>query len=485
MIRRAAPSLCLAVMLSACVAGPTYKAPPVAASLPQHFAGAEALPAASAPEPAQRAWWALFHDPILDELEERALAGNPGLAIAEARVRGARASLRLERANGLPRVNPQLSTIQAHLPGVDLNQGGQASGAADNDFDFYNAGFDASWEVDLFGGQRRRVEASRATLGAIEADSADARLTLTADVAMAYAELRERQQRIALAQADAVLRHKSLALLDQRFDRGAASPLDVQTMRAMVETADAELPPLRAEAQARIDALAILTGGMPGTLDPTLSAPSALLSPPAAVQVDDPASLLRRRPDIRAAERRLAAETARIGVARAARFPRVRLLGVIGLGGSDPSDLGDIDKVAVLAAPALQWDILDFGRGLARVRSAEAKRDEAEAAYRKTVLSALRDAQDALARFGQRRLALAALVRASDAAGKARSLTRQRYDAGTVTLLDVNESERQAIAAEQRLATARALLSIDFIALQKALGLGYLPPSQPGDGPQG
>ncbi len=214
---------------------------------------------------------------------------------------------------------------------------------------------------------------------------------------------------------------------------------------------------------------------MPGSLDTILAPVAAIPLPPAAVAVSDPATLLQRRPDIRAAERRLAADSARIGVARAARFPRVQLFGIIGLGGSDPSDMFDLDKVAVLAAPTLQWDLLDFGRGAARVGQAQAKRDEAEAVYRRTVLVALRDAQDALSRFGQRRMVVATLGRARIAADRTATLTRQRFDAGTVTMLEMHEADRQLIAAEQRLTSATAALSLDFIALQKALGLGWAP----------
>ena len=472
MLSRSVPPLLFLGALAGCVAGPAYEGPPTAtgsAAIPARFAHAEAAsPEAVAPA----AWWTAFNDPILDDLESRALAGSPDIAAAGARVRTARAALRIERANALPNSNAQLSTIQAHLPGVQINQNNGSGSSGDDNFDFYNAGFDASWEIDLFGGQHRKIEAARASLAAIEADAADARLSLTAEVAMAYAELRDRQQRIALAHADSDIQHRSLALLEQRFGRGAVSTLDVERMRAMVETGDADLAPLIAEAESRANALAILTGAAPGSLDAMLAPVASVPLPPAAVAVGDPGALLQRRPDIRAAERRLAAETARIGVARAARFPQVRLFGIVGLGGSSPSDIGDFDKVALLAAPTLQWDVLDFGRGAARVRQAEGKRDEAEAAYRETVLAALRDAQDALTRFGQRRLAVASLARASAAAERAVTFTRQRFDAGTITMLDLYMVEREALAAQQRLVASRALLARDFIALQKALGLG-------------
>lgn len=479
MASRPLPLLLLLGALAGCAVGPDYKGPPpvvAAGALPAQFAHAEQL-SAEAPGPGR--WWSAFNDPVLDQLEARALAGSPDIAVAEARVRAARAALRIEKTNALPRVSAQLSTIQAHLPGVQIDQSnGSGSGnSRDDNFDFYNAGFDASWEIDLFGGQQRKIEAARASLAAIEADAADARLSLTADVAMAYTELRDRQQRIALARTDSQLQHRSLGLLEQRLGRGTVSPLEVDRMRVMVETGDADLAPLLAEAESRANALAILTGAAPGALDGLLAASAPVPLPPAAIAIGDPGALLQRRPDIRAAERRLAAETARIGVATAARFPRVRLFGIVGLGGSSPSDVTDLDKVALLAAPTLQWDALDFGRGAARVRQAEAKRDEAEAAWRKAVLAALRDAQDALTRFGQRRAALASLARADAAAEHAATLTSQRFGAGTVTMLEMQDAKRQAIATQQRLVAARALLAMDFIALQKALGLGWQSPT--------
>jgi NodT family efflux transporter outer membrane factor (OMF) lipoprotein len=475
MLFRSASPLLLLASLAGCAVGPNYKGPPATVAsggIPAQFAHAGQTAA-----PAPGRWWAAFSDPTLDELESRALAGSPDVAVAEARVRAARSALRIEKTNALPRTDVQLSTIQSKLPGVELSQNRNGSGKQDDNFDFYNAGFDASWELDLFGGQHRKIEAARASLAAVEADAADARLSLTADVAMAYAELRDRQQRIALARADSEIAHRSLALLEQRLDRGTVSPLDVDRMRVMVETADADLAPLLAEAESRANALAILTGAAPGALDSLLSAAAPVPLPPASVAVGDPAALLQRRPDIRAAERRLAAETARIGAATAARFPRVRLFGIVGLGGSSPSDITDLDKVALLAAPSLQWDVVDFGRGAARVHQAEARRDEAEALWRKTVLAALADAQDALTRFGQRRAALASLARANAAAEHAATLSSQRFEAGTVTLVEMQEAQRQAIAVEQRLVSTRALLAMDFIALQKALGLAWQSPS--------
>jgi outer membrane protein TolC len=189
--------------------------------------------------------------------------------------------------------------------------------------------------------------------------------------------------------------------------------------------------------------------------------------------VGDPASLLQRRPDIRAAERNLAAATAKIGAAEAARFPRLSFMGIIGIGGTKLSDLGHLDDFAALVAPQLSWSFLDFGRNRARVAQAEGARDEAEAQYRAAVLAALRDAEDALSRFRNRRAAVATLARSEESAAQSVQLNAQRYQAGTITLVSYLDVQRRHLASEQQLSTAKANLTNDFVAIQKAMGFGW------------
>lgn len=447
-----------------------YKGPPAVPVAAGSFVRAEQDMAG---QPAAGPWWRSFNDPVLDDLIARALSANPDIAIAEARIRSARSTLKIERAATKPGINAQTSTIQAHLPGVDLGQSNNGAANGNDDyFDFYSAGFDASWEIDLFGGGRAKIAAARAGLAAVQADAAAARMSLSADVAMAYIGYRDLQRRIALARQSSDLQHGSLKLIEQRHGRGASSTGDLERARAEAAFGDADLLPLLGEADRHRNALAVLTGAAPGSLDALLSPVAPLPLPPAAVAVGDPTALIARRPDIRAAERRLAMEYSRIGVAKAARLPRIRLLGLIGLGGASPADLVDLDSFAALAAPTLQWNLIDFGRGKAGVRRAEAARDEAEAQYSKTVLNALRDAEDSLARFSRRRQMVASLARAQAAAGRAADFAQQRYTAGTGTLIDANEAARRRIDADQKLATASAGLSMDFVAIEKALGLG-------------
>lgn len=467
-------------LLAACTVGPDYKGPTSAgaANPPAAFARADADIASQAPQAA--AWWTALGDPVLDELEKRALAGNPSVAVAQARLAQARSALGLERANSAPKANASAVYVHARVPGVDLgsDDGAEAGAGGEggddkNSLNLYNVGFDASWEIDLFGGQRRNVEAARASLGAAEANVADARVSLAAEVAQAYVALRDRQQRLALAR-DAVGKQRAIYdLTAQRRDRGAASALDVERQSAQVEQSNAAVLPIGAEYDAYRNALATLTGEVPGALDALLAEPGAVPLPPADVAVGDPAALLQRRPDVRAAERKLASSTAKIGAAKAAAFPRLSFMGLIGLGGTSVGDVVDPDKLAAIAAPQLSWNFLDFGRNAARVGQAEGARDEAAAQYRGAVLTALRDAEDALSRYASRRQTVATAARTQLSADTTARLIRQRFDAGAATRIELLDAERQKISADQSLIQAKAQMTTDFIALEKALGLGW------------
>jgi NodT family efflux transporter outer membrane factor (OMF) lipoprotein len=478
MTGRPLPALTLLSLLAACTVGPNYSGPPVAApsaaKAPAFVRGGEAV----ANQPPLARWWESLNDPTLTAIEARALAANPDLAAAEARLTQARATLRQQKANLLPNGSASALYANARIPGLDLSQntGGDSGGSGGStDLDLYNLGFDASWEVDIFGGQRRAIEAARASAEAAQADMADAQVSLTAEVAQAYVNVRDRQRRIALNRRSIAMQEQMLALTRQRFARGTASRLDVERLSQQLDSTRADVTPLSAELEAYLDELATLTGDEPGMLDQTMGTDQPLPLPPAAVAVGNPAALIQRRPDIRSAERTLAADTARIGQADAAKFPRLSFMGIIGVGGTSPSDLTHLDDFTALLAPQLSWSFLDFGRNAARVRQAEGVRDEAEARYRSAVLAALRDANDALSRFRARRITVATLARAKASADEAATLSRQRYAAGTTTLIDVLDTQRQQIEAEQSLSVATAGLTGDFIAIQKALGLGWAP----------
>ncbi len=473
----------LTVTLAGCTVGPDYAGPPRAASdgaTAAAFVRADAGAVTAAPPVAD--WWKPLGDPLLDDLIARALAGNTDVKAGEARLRQARAALGEERANLAPKVSASAMYAHAHVPGVafgssdgsDSSSGGDSSGGSSGtDLNLYNLGFNASWEVDLFGGQRRAVEAARAGIEGAEASLADVQVSIAANVAKSYLDLRDRQQRIALGQQSIAWQEEALTLTRQRLERGTATAMEVAQAEGQLASARAQIAPLAAERDAYMNALAVLTAQEPGALDAALAAAGEIPLPPATVPVGDPARLIANRPDIRAAERELAADTAKIGQAEAARFPRLSFMGLIGIGGTKISDLGKLDDFTALAAPQLSWSFLDFGRSKAKVHQSEAVRDEAEARYRGTVLTALRDAEDSLARYREGRITVAALARARDKAAMAESLTDQRFQSGTATRVAVLNARRDRSSAEQNLVTARAALTSDYVAIQKALGLAW------------
>lgn len=470
-------ALAAAALLAGCSAlGPDYAGPPDAA--PQavhtrHFVRGGDSANAAAPI---NQWWQGLGDSELDSLIARALQANPNLGVARARLQQSRAGLALEQANAAPSVGASALAGHARLPPANLGAltGGSSSGnGSPTSANLYSVGFDASWEIDLFGARRRAVEAASATADAAQASLADVQVSLAAEVASAYISLRERQLRLSLGQEAVQAQEQMLQLTGQRVERGTASSLDQLRVQNQLDASRADLVPLQAERDAYLNQLATLLGQEPGTLDVELAATAPVPLPPQQVAVGDPVSLLRRRPDVRAAERTLAADTAKIGQAEAARYPSLKLFGVIGLGGTHPSDLTRLDDFAALGAPMLSWNFLDFGRAKARVTQAERVRDEAEMKYRQSVLEALRDAEDALSRFRYGRVSVATIARTKVSADRALVLARQRYQAGTGTLIEVLDTTRQQITAQQNLLQAEANLTRSFVGIQKALGLGW------------
>jgi NodT family efflux transporter outer membrane factor (OMF) lipoprotein len=464
----------LPALLTGCVVGPNYGGPPGVAS--GERAGStfrRADQAVTVPQPPVARWWEGMGDAQLTMLIDRALASSPDVAIAEARIRKARASLREQRANQLPTVSALGTAIVADLPAGSLALPTQGEQSDRIKAEFYNAGLDASWEIDLFGGRRRAAEGAEAQAQAAEANRADAQVRLSAEVAQNYVTLRELQQRLILARRSAELQQQSLTLLQQREQRGASSRDEVVRLQTELTRTEAGLLPLEGQIATTLDQLALLTGDEPGAHDAALSVPAPIPTIPATVPIGDPAAMLRRRPDIRAAERQLAASNAQIGVNVARQFPSVSIMGIIGLGGPDIGDVVDPDNVSSLLLPRINWSFLDFGRNRARVEQARADRDEAEAQYRKAVLSALSDAETSLTRFGNQRKNLASSVQSRNGARQSAAYAAQRFSRGAVPLTTSLEAERAALAADQSVLEATGELDRAFIALQKSIGLGW------------
>ncbi len=467
-------------LLSACTVGPDYRGAPRVANEATHASTFVRTPSAGvSSSPAPNAWWHSLGDPELDALVDAALAHNPNIYAAHARLREARAQLHLQRAGDLPKVSADAAALRTREPNFgslissSSNGSGQGSSSGGGPIQFYAASLQASWEIDLFGGTRRAVEAASAQAQAIDADLADTQVALAAEVAQAYIDLRDEQQRLALARDTAELQQRMLMLTEQRRSRGTAADVDVERLTSQVQTTRASLVPLDEQIAESLDRLSVLTGRAPGALDSELASVRPLPSLPASVPVGDPATLMRQRPDIRAAERRLAASNAQIGEHVADYFPKLTLYGDLGFTAADPGHLFHKNNFSWFGAPFLQWNVFDFGRTAANVRSAEASRDEASAKYEQAVLAALQDANAALSRYGHQREHLMRLEAVQRSADHASALVQQRYKAGVSTLIDLLDTQRAQFSAQQDVVAGRADLLKDFVLIQKSLGLGW------------
>jgi len=475
----AAAAVAMLLLAGCATVGPDYRGAPAVASdaLQQPRFARDAgdtgdtgdAASVTSASPAVAAWWRALNDPALDALVDQALARSPTLQAAEARLRAARATFDQQEAGSRPKASATaLGAGVWQGPGTDR----------ESSLHLYSAGFDASWEVDLFGGTRRAIESASAQAEAVRADLADAQVSLTAEVASAYVGLRAQQRRRTLLSAQASSDEKALALVRQRRGQGVATSDEVEQRVQQGEGTQAALAEVAAAIASSLDRLALLTGQAPGALDAALAADDpALPSAPAQVAIGDPASLLRRRPDIRAAERRLASHTAQIGQETAKYFPKLSLFGNVGVAANAPAQLFRADKVALAAVPYLSWNFLDFGRTAAAVRQAEAGRDEAAANYQAAVLGALQDANTALARFGRQRQAVRHLQAQAGSTGRTLDLARQRRDAGAASQVDLLDARRLDTDARLKSLDSEAELLKDFVALQKSLGLGWAPPA--------
>ncbi|UOP10534.1 efflux transporter outer membrane subunit [Pseudomonas palleroniana] len=471
MIARCFPLLLTVGLLSACTVGPDYPGAPTVA--PKTLAAGR-LPhagnhASNAPAVAQ--WWRTLGDSQLNGLIEQALQNSPDIATAQARVKQARASLSGARADAMPKVTGDAAMLRLRSP--DTSALGGTGGGGRGPLSLYLAGFDASWEADLFGGTRRAVEAAQAEADSAQAQLADAQVQLAAEIVQAYTDLRDQQARLALVDASVEIENQALNLTQQRRDRGVASQLQLEQVLTQAENTQAQRLPLQASIAESLDQLDLLCGLEPGELDSQLSTTRALPALPAAIPIADPATLLKARPDIRRAERKLASSYAQIGEKTADWFPKLSLMGDLSFSAGDPGHLVRKDNGSWLILPRITWNALDFGRVSASVKGAEAGRDEALAQYKSVVLSALRDADVALARYGHQRQNVLLLRNVESSAVRAADLTRQRYRAGTASTLDWLDAERTRYQAQESRISGDAQLLKDFASLHKALGLGW------------
>ncbi|MEX3948940.1 efflux transporter outer membrane subunit [Paraburkholderia sp. EG287B] len=476
----AALSACAAACaLAACTVGPDYHGAPAVAPEAANATSFLRTPAQGVtPARAPSQWWLALNDPQLNTLIDAALAHNPDVRAAQARLRASRAQLQQQRAAELPKVGASAAAIRMRQPNLSAltsssSSSGQGGSSGGGPITFYTAGFDASWEIDLFGGTRRAVEAASDEADAVDADLADTQVSLAAEVAQAYIDLRDEQQRLAIAQHTAQLQQEMLTLTEQRRAGGTAAEVDVERLTTQVENTRSTITPLAAQVEISLDQLAVLTGKAPGALDMELAQAQPLPTMPASVPVSDPTTMLAQRPDIRAAERRLASSNAQIGEHVADFLPKLTLFGDLGFTAAEPGHLFRKSNFSWVGAPYLQWNVFDFGRTLGAVHGAQASRDEAEAHYEKAVLAALQDANASLSRYGYQREHLVTLQKVQVSAERSATLMRQRYRAGASSLVDLLDTQRTEFAAQQNVVSGQADLLKDFVSLQKSLGLGW------------
>lgn len=449
-------ALPLLLGLGACAVGPDY-APP-ALELPQRWSGANS----ARPAPSLSEWWRQFRDPVLDALVTEAVAGNLEIAQAKARIREARATR--EQAVG------------ALLPQVDAGASATRSRSAAITRNSFRAGFDSSWEIDLFGARDRALEAATYGTDAAFDDLDGVLLTLVGDVASTYVEARGLQARIALAQRTARAQRETEALTRTRFQAGEISAIDTARATAQAASTEAQIPALEAALAQAQHRLAVLAGRPPAALRSAFARPGAVPATPAPPRAGIPADVLRRRPDVRAAERLLAQATARIGQAEAARYPSVSLTGSISTSALKLGDLAKNSAIGWSIGPSLSVPIFNGGELAAAVDAARARRDQSDAALRLAVLTALQDVEDGLVGLRQERRRLASLSQAAAASGEAARLSRALYSSGGASFLDVLDAQRSLYSAEDSLIQSRIALATRFIALNKALGGGWLRP---------
>jgi multidrug efflux system outer membrane protein len=461
----------LAAATAGCAVGPDYHKP--AASAPAQWSGTLAGGETTAPDTVT-AWWRTFKDPELDSLIDRAVASNLDLRIAQARVREARARYGIASAELAP---------SAGVSGADSRQ--QASHhqpvigsvpvppATPFDNQVYQAGVEASWEIDVFGGRRREVEAAQAEVGASENYRRATLMVLLGDVARNYVDVRGTQRRLQIADENIEAQRQGVAIARDRFEHGIATDLDVEESSTLLAQTQAEVPALKATLQASMNRLGVLLGQEPGALQAELSPKAPIPAAPEVVPVGLPSDLLLRRPDVLRAERQLAAATANIGIATSDLFPKFYLTGSAGYQSVSAGDWFSSSSSFWSIGPTVQWRIFDAGHVRANIRVQDARQEEALAAYEKTVLTAFEEVQNSLVSYATEQVRRRSLKDAVASSRKSLGLANRLYTGGLTDFLRVLEAERSLYDAQDRLAKSDRAISGNLIALYESLGGGW------------
>jgi NodT family efflux transporter outer membrane factor (OMF) lipoprotein len=458
------PLLLAAVLMAAgCAAvGPDYVAPeiPAPAAWQADFGGGEDT---TAPDPSRlEYWWANLDDPILSDLIDMALAQSLDVKQALSRVREARARRGVSDAG--------------MFPTLDLSADASQSRSGNNAVrESYGGSFDAGWELDLFGGVRRAREAALAELQAGMADLSDVLVSLTAEVGLNYVDVRTYQARLAVAKANLASQQETYELIQGRYAVGLGNELALQQARYNLESTRSRIPSLVTGGAAALNRLTVLTAKPPDKLHAMLIEPHPIPVAPITIAVGIPAQALQRRPDIRRAERELAAQTARIGVAEAERYPKIRLSGSIGLEAGKLADLFDGAALFWNHGPRISWNIFDAGAIRNSIKTQEAVQEQSLIAYEAAVLEALEEVENAMTAFAQEQLRRLRLTHAVEAAQLAEKLSRDKFSAGLIGFSDVLDVQRTLLSFQDQLAESDGTVTANLIRLYKALGGGWSP----------
>ncbi|WP_133500954.1 efflux transporter outer membrane subunit [Cognatilysobacter terrigena] len=452
--------------LTGCAVGPDFVKPDT--PVPAAFARQDAIDPATQPTSPgdMREFWRQVGDPVLDTLVDDALAANNDLRAALANYDRANALLRGARFDQLPTIRLQGDARETHVPAEEAVNGDRTTKS-------FQAAAVASWELDLFGRVRRDVEAQRSDAWAAAADHDALQVSIVAEVVRTYVELRGLQTRLRVAHDNVDNQAETLRLVDVRAKAGRDTDFDLERARALLDSTQARIPALEAAEGIAMHRLAVLTGRTPDALIATLATPSPIPAIRASVDGETPASVLRRRPDVAAAEYRLHAATARVGVATADLFPHLTLGALLGSRSSTANALFTAGQGAGLVALGIDWSFLDVGRVRARIRAAGADADAALAQYQQTVLLALEDTENALLTHGRTAVETDRLADAARASTRAAQLARLRYRAGASNLLEVLDADRVRLQAEDALADAQARRGESAVAVFRALAAGW------------
>ncbi len=461
-------SLVVAGFVAGCNVGPDHVAP--VADLPSAYAESRetfgGLPASAL---SLVDWWKRLNDPALDVLVAQAAESNLELKVAMARVREARAARGEVASEALPQVDAVGSFSRERGSENAIRGPFDSDVGPDN---LFQAGFDASWELDLFGRVRRGIEAADADVDRAEDEQRDALVSVIAEVVRNYAELRGFQRRLELARENAALQEDTLGLTRSRFDAGLTSELDVAAAQAQLATTEALVPALRQGVTAATHRLGVLTGRIPEALRADLGPPGPIPIGPTAVDPGLPADLIDRRPDLRAAERRVAAASARIGVATADLYPRIQLVGTLGVAAEDFGDLFEGASRTYSFGPNITWAVFSGGRIRSNIDAQTARFDQERLRYEEAILVALEEVENALSAHRHQQEQSARLAEAVDANRRRVELAQERYERGIGDFLSVIDAQRQRTFVEDQLATSQQATATEYVALYKALGGG-------------